>query len=346
VSGAGANRQVRLAARPRGLPGEEVWEHRSEPVPEPGEGQALVAISHISLDPAMRGWMNDARSYVPPVGLGEVMRAGGAGRVIASRDRKLPEGTYVTGIFGVQEYAVCDARSAVVVDPQRAPLERWLGALGMTGLTAYFGMLEVGRPEPGDTVLVSGAAGAVGSVAGQIARLCGCRVVGIAGGERKCEWLTGELGFHAAIDYKAEDVRRALAAAAPDGIDVYFDNVGGEILEIALAALRLHARVVICGAISQYNESEVRGPANYLSLLVNRASMTGMIVFDWAERYAEGRKRLLGWLESGELKAREHVIHGSVDDFPEALRALFDGVNVGKLVLALDRDGPSQRSVA
>jgi NADPH-dependent curcumin reductase CurA len=336
VSGPGlVNRQVRLAARPRGLPGEEVWEHRSEPVPEPGEEQVLVEVSHISLDPAMRGWMNDGRSYVPPVGLGEVMRAGAAGRVIASRDPSLPEGTYVTGMLGVQEYALSTASALLIVDPQRAPLERWLGALGMTGLTAYFGMLDVGRPQRGDTVLVSGAAGAVGSVAGQIARLCGCRVIGIAGGVQKCEWLTGELGFAAAIDYKSQDVRRALAAAAPDGIDVYFDNVGGEILEIALAALRLHARVVICGAISQYNESAVHGPANYLSLLVNRASMTGMIVFDWAERYQEGRERLLDWLASGELKAREHVRRGSVDDFPEALRSLFAGANTGKLVLAL-----------
>lgn len=338
MSGPGAvNRQVRLAARPRGLPGDEVWERRSEPVPEPGEGQALVELSHISLDPAMRGWMNDTRSYVPPVGLGEVMRAGAAGRVIASRDPGLPEGAYVTGMLGVQDYALTSASAVLVVDPDRAPLERWLGALGMTGLTAYFGMLDIGRPQRGDTVLISGAAGAVGSVAGQIARLCGCRVIGIAGGPEKCEWLTGELGFAAAIDYRSEDVRRALAAAAPDGIDVYFDNVGGEILEIALAALRLHARVVICGAISQYNESEVRGPANYLSLLVNRASMTGMIVFDWAQRYDEGRERLLGWLQAGELKAREHVVEGSVDDFPEALRSLFAGANTGKMVLALSR---------
>src|SRR6059058_2775680 len=250
------NHQVRLAARPTGLPTPDVWDHTEEPAGEPGDGEVLVQVLLLSLDPAMRGWMNEGRSYVPPVKVGAVMRAGGVGRVVASRDDRFAEGDHVSGLLNAQEYAVVPGDQLTKVDTSVAPLTTHVGALGMTGMTAYFGLLEVGALKEGDTVVVSGAAGAVGSVAGQIAKVKGARVVGIAGGPEKCAWLVDELGFDAAIDYKAQDVRRGLREHAPDGIDVYFDNVGGEILDAALANLALHARVVICGAISQYNASD------------------------------------------------------------------------------------------
>ena len=333
---ASQNRQVRLGARPVGLPTADDWQHTTEDVPEPGEGQFLVRTEYVSLDPAMRGWMNDARSYIRPVRIGEVMRAAALGRVIASNHPGFAVGDHVTGTFGVQEYAVSDGRGVIKADPERAPLPTYLGVLGLTGLTAYFGLLDVGKPREGDTVVVSGAAGAVGSVVGQIAKHLGCRVVGIAGGPEKCRSLTEEFGFDAAIDYRSGDVRAGLKEHAPDGVDVYFDNVGGEILDHVLARLRLGARVVLCGAISQYNATErPAGPANYLSLLVNRASMTGMLVFDYEKRYAEGMAALADWLAAGVVTARETVVDGTIDDFPEVLLKLFTGENTGKLLLRL-----------
>lgn len=327
------NRQFRLARRPTGLPVREDWNLTTEPVPAPAEGQFVVKVDYISLDPAMRGWMNEGKSYIPPVGLGEVMRAGAAGTVVESRHPNFKPGDTVSGGFGVQEYAVSDGKGVVKVDTRLAPLPVYLGTLGMPGMTAYFGLLEIGKPQPGQTVVVSGAAGAVGTVVGQIAKIKGCRVVGIAGGRDKCDWLVKELGFDAAIDYKAEDVRKALKAAAPAGIDVYFDNVGGDILDAALANLARGARIVICGAISQYNNTTpVKGPSNYLSLLVNRASMTGMVVFDYADRYAVAAREMAGWMMEGKLKARSDVVEG-FETFPETLLKLFKGENTGKLVL-------------
>ena len=327
------NRQFRLAARPVGLPKPADWTFTEEPVPDAAEGTLVVKVLYVSLDPAMRGWMNDAKSYIAPVALGSVMRAGGVGRVVASKHARFAVGDHVVGMFGVQEYAVSDGKGVHRIDPALAPLPVWLGALGMPGMTAYFGLLDVGKPRPGDTVVVSGAAGAVGAVVGQIARIKGCRAIGIAGGAAKCAYLTGELGFDAAIDYKSEDVRAALARHCPKGIDVYFDNVGGDILDAALARLAMHARVVICGAISQYNSTTgIRGPANYLSLLVNRASMTGMLVFDYADRYDEAARDLGAWRAAGTLKTREDVVDG-LDRFPDALLMLFRGENMGKLVL-------------
>ena len=268
------NRQFRLAARPVGLPRASDWSLVEEPVREPGEGEFLIRIEYISLDPAMRGWMNEGKSYVPPVAIGEVMRAGGAGEVVASNHPGFPVGSKVSGLFGVQQYAMSNGKGVQRVDTALAPLPTYLGVLGMTGMTAYFGLLDVGAAKTGDTVVVSGAAGAVGMVVGQVAKILGCRVVGIAGGAEKCRWLVDELGFDAAIDYKYADLRKALREHCPQGIDVYFDNVGGEILDLALAQLAMHARVVVCGAISQYNATDgVKGPANYLSLLVNRARM-------------------------------------------------------------------------
>ncbi len=330
------NRHVRLAARPVGTPKPGDWNIMEEEVAQPKDGELLVKVTHISLDPAMRGWMNEGKSYIKPVGIGEVMRAGAAGRVIASKHPAFKEGDTVAGNFGVQQYAISDGKGVRKVDTSFAPIERYLGALGMPGMTAYFGLLDIGKPKEGDTVVVSGAAGAVGSVVGQIAKIKGCRVVGIAGGADKCRYLVDEPRFDAAIDYKSEDVKEALKRHCPKGIDVYFDNVGGDILEAALARLALHARIIVCGAISQYNAtSPPKGPANYLSLLVNRASMTGMVVFDYADRYAEGARDMAQWIAQGKLKAREDVVRGGIDAFPETLLKLFKGENFGKLVLAL-----------
>ena len=327
------NRRVLLSARPQGLPGEEHFEVDEQPVPEPGEGEILVEVSHISLDPAMRGWMRDVRSYIPPVGLGEVMRAGAVGQVVASRNPRFEEGDHVHGAFGVQTHAVSDGRGVHKVDPDGAPLPTYLGALGLTGMTAYFGLLEIGRPEPGQTVVVSGAAGAVGGMAGQIARIKGCRVVGIAGGEDKCRHVVDDLGFDACIDYKGGDVAAGLREHAPEGVDVYFDNVGNPILDTVLTRIARGARIVICGAISQYNSDRMAGPANYMMLLVQRARMEGFVVFDFASRYGEAAAEIAGWIAEGRITAREDVVPAGVEEFPSVLRRLFDGDNIGKLVL-------------
>jgi NADPH-dependent curcumin reductase len=330
------NMQCRLAARPVGLPQPSDWEHVEEDAPEPGENQFRVQVEYVSVDPAMRGWMNAGRSYVPPVEIGEVMRAGAIGRVIDSRHPDYQVGEQVFGTFGVQRYAISDGRGVTRVDTTLAPASAHLGVLGISGLTAYFGLLDVGRPEPGQTVVVSGAAGSVGTVVGQIAKIKGCRLIGIAGGAEKCRWLVEEVGFDAAIDYKGDDVRAGLREHAPDGIDVFFDNVGGAVLEEALRRLARGARIVLCGAVSQYNATEApKGPSNYMQLLVARASMTGFVIFDYAKRYPEGIAQLAKWLESGELKSYEDVVEGEIGDFPEALLRLFRGENVGKLVLAL-----------
>jgi NADPH-dependent curcumin reductase CurA len=332
------NAQWRLAARPVGLPKRSDWEWVEEPAPEPADGQFLVALEYLSLDPAMRGWMNEARSYVPPVGIGEVMRAGGIGRITESRHPKFIAGELVSGMFGVQRYAVSDGQGVRNVDTSLAPAPVHLGVLGMTGLTAFFGLLDIGRPEPGQTVVVSGAAGAVGNVVGQIARIKGCRTIGVAGGPEKCEWLTEELGFDAAIDYKAGEVRADLRQYAQNGVDVYFDNVGGELLDEVLRRLARNARVVICGAISQYNaEQPPHGPANYMQLLVQRASMTGFLVFDYAKRYPEAVAQLAEWLQDGTLISREDVVRTKLEEFPDVFLRLFRGENVGKLILELDR---------
>lgn len=330
------NTVCRLAARPVGLPKVSDWQISDEPAAAPADGEFLVQVEYLSVDPAMRTWMNAGRSYVPPVEIGEVMRAGAIGRVIESRHPDFATGDEVFGTFGVQRYAVSDGRDVTPVDTTLAPAPVHLGALGISGLTAYFGLLDVGRPQPGQTVVISGAAGSVGSIAGQIARIKGCRAVGIAGGEDKCRWLVEELGFDAAIDYKSGDLRSQLKTSAPEGIDVFFDNVGGATLEAALSRLARGARVVICGAISQYNASgELRGPANYMQLLVARASMTGFVIFDYADRYREAVVQLADWLRSGDLRSREQVVEGGIGDFPEVLLKLFRGDNTGKLILAL-----------
>jgi NADPH-dependent curcumin reductase CurA len=331
------NAQSRLAARPVGLPQSSDWSYVEEPAPEPGDGEFRVRVEYLSVDPAMRSWMNAGRSYVPPVDIGEVMRAAGIGRVIDSQHPDYDVGEYVYGVFGVQRYAVSDGSGVTRVDTTLAPPPVHLGLLGYSGLTAYFGLLDVGRPEPGQTVVVSGAAGSVGNIVGQIARIKGCRAVGIAGGPDKCRWLVDELGFDAAIDYKAGDLRSELKASAPDRVDVFFDNVGGEVLDQVLLRLARGARVVISGAVSQYNATErMRGPANYMQLLVNRASMTGFVIFDYADRFGEGVSQLAQWLKSGELKSHEDVVQGDIEQFPDVLLRLFTGQSTGKLVLALE----------
>ncbi|WP_349258805.1 NADP-dependent oxidoreductase [Steroidobacter sp.] len=327
------NHQFRQAARPVGAVKRSDFDYVEAPVRAPGDNEVLVKILYISLDPAMRGWMNEGKSYIAPVQLGEVMRAGAVGKVLESKHPKFSTGEFVSGTLGVQEYATVDGKLLTKVDPDVAPLPVYLSALGMPGMTAYFGLLDVGKPQPGQTVVVSGAAGAVGSVVGQIAKIKGCRAVGIAGGKQKCDYLTQTLGFDAAIDYKSEDVKKSLREHCPQGVDVYFDNVGGDILDIVLTQINRNARIVICGAISQYNStSGVKGPSNYLSLLVNRASMTGMIVFDYAARYGEAGREMAGWLKSGQLQTREDIVEG-LETFPETLLKLFSGENFGKLVL-------------
>jgi NADPH-dependent curcumin reductase CurA len=329
------NHQVRLAARPTGLPDASSWELTTEPVPVPESGEFVVRVSHLSIDPAMRGWMNDVRSYVPPVEIGAVMRALGLGRVTASEHPEFAVGDHVSGVFGVQEFARSDGSGVMKVDPRLAPLPTYLGALGISGITAYFGLLDVGRLKDGETVVVSGAAGSVGSVAGQIAKLKGCRVIGIAGGPEKCAWIVDDLGFDAAIDYKSEVVRQALREHAPDRVDVFFDNVGGEVLDAALTRLARGARIVISGGISQYNAEQTRGPSNYLALIAARGTMTGFVVFDYLPRYQEAITALARWRGEGKLVSREHIVDGGVRAFPETLLKLFAGENIGKLVLTV-----------
>jgi NADPH-dependent curcumin reductase CurA len=327
------NHQFRLATRPVGLPKRSDFNYTEEPAQDPGPGQLLVKVLYVSLDPAMRGWMNEGKSYVPPVGIGEIMRAGGLGKVITSQNPGYAVGDHVVGMLGMQEYALSDGKGLNKVDPRLAPLPVYLGTLGMPGMTAYFGLLDVAALKPGDTVVVSGAAGAVGMPVGQIAKIKGCRVIGIAGGAEKCQYVVKELGFDACIDYKNEDVKEALKQHCPKGVDVYFDNVGGEILDIALTQINRGARIAICGAISQYNSTTgFKGPSNYMSLLVNRARMEGFVVFDFAARYGEAAREMAGWMAQGKLKSREDVVAG-LETFPETFLKLFKGENFGKLVI-------------
>ena len=333
-----SNHQIRLAARPKGLPTRADWNFTTEPVMEPDEGGVLVKTLALSLDPAMRGWMNEGKSYIAPVGLGEVMRAGGIGEVIASKNPAFQVGETVSCTPGVQEYFLVPAadvkRSGLSrIDLTLGTQNQWLNVLGMPGMTAYFGLLDVGQPQPGETVVVSGAAGAVGQTVGQLAKIKGCRVVGIAGGPAKCAWVVSELGFDACIDYKAGNLKDGLKEHCPKGVDIYFDNVGGEILDTVLTRINRKARIVICGAISQYNNTTpIKGPANYLSLLVNRARMEGIVVFDNIDRFGIAVAELGAYLKDGRMKSREDVVIG-LDTFPETLLKLFNGENFGKLVL-------------
>ena len=337
-----SNHQVRLASRPVGLPTRDNWSFTTEPVAEPGPGGVLVKTLYLSLDPAMRGWMNEGKSYIPPVEIGAVMRAGGVGKVIASNNPAFAVGDYVNAGLDVQEYCLIPEaqikRSGMFKIDPRMGLTSWLNVLGMPGMTGYFGLMDVGQPKPGETVVVSGAAGAVGQTVGQIAKLKGCRVVGIAGGKAKCYWVVKELGFDACIDYKAGDVKAGLKEHCPKGVDIYFDNVGGDILDAVLTRITRGARIIICGAISQYNNTTpVKGPANYLSLLVNRARMEGIVVFDYADRYPLAIAEMGSYLKDGKMKSKEDVVDG-LENFPETLLKLFNGENFGKLVLQVAKE--------
>lgn len=331
-----ANRTVRLAERPTGLPGAGTWAIADEPMPVPGPGEVLVRVDQISLDPAMRGWINAGRSYIAPVEIGAVMRAGGVGEVLRSNSPAYAPGDLVHGMVGVQRFASIrtDDAGTYKIDTSLAPASNWLSILGLPGLTAYFGLLEVGALKDGETVVVSAASGGVGALVGQIAKLKGCRVIGIAGGPEKCRFVVEQLGFDACIDYKADGLYKALQAALGDQrIDVYFDNVGGPILETCMTLLAMHARVVICGAIVGYNDAaKIQGPRTYMNLLVQRARMEGFVVFDYAARYSEAQARIGAWLKAGKVRAVEDVREG-IDNFPGTLNELYSGGNFGKLIL-------------
>jgi NADPH-dependent curcumin reductase CurA len=333
------NRSWKLAARPQGAIKDTDFTWSEEPAPDAAslqEGQLLVRTLYLSVDPTQRGWM-ERDTYLPAVKIGDVMRAGGLGRVVASRAPAFSEGDLVSATTGWQDYVVLPSTGPAApiklprgVDPKNA-----MSALGITGATAYFGLLDVGKPEAGQTVVVSGAAGATGMMVAQIAKLKGCRVVGIAGGADKCRYLVDELGLDGAIDYKSDDVKAKLRTLCPKGIDVYFDNVGGDILEAALANLAMRARIVLCGAIAQYNDSDGgagRGPRNYMNLLIKRARMEGFIILDYFPRFPEAMRDLATWLAEGKLKDRVDVVEG-IENAPHALRGLFAGENLGKRVV-------------
>jgi NADPH-dependent curcumin reductase len=323
------NKQVLLARRPQGAVQEQDFSIVDTPMPSPGEGEVLVRNDWLSLDPYMRGRMNDVKSYVPPVALGEVMVGQTVGEVVESRDPAFSAGDTVLGSLGWQCYGCAKPRDLVRIDTRRAPASAYLGVLGMPGITAWFGLLEIGQPKSGETVVVSAASGAVGSIVGQLARLRGCRTVGIAGGKAKCDYVVNELGFDACIDHKAGNLLQDLRAHCPKGVDVDFENVGGAILDTLLRVMNLRSRIVLCGLIAEYNAAQPYGYTMLRSVLVNRIRMQGMIVFDWKDRYGEAIAGLGAHLAAGELKYRESVVEG-LDNAPRGLIALLKGENFGK----------------
>jgi NADPH-dependent curcumin reductase CurA len=334
----GTNRQLRLARRPTGMVDHETFELAEEPLPELADGEFLVRLAFVSIDPTNRVWIREEPSYLPPVGIGEVMRGGGAGTVVESRNDAYPVGTNVLGLLGWQEYAVCGGDVSASAVPPGVPLQHMMSVYGATGITAYFGMLEIGDPHEGDTVLVSGAAGATGSVAGQIAKIRGARVIGIAGTDEKCRWLTDDLGFDGAINYKTDDLSVRLDDLCPDGVDVFFDNVGGSTLDTVLRHLALGARIVLCGAISTYNEDDLPPPIHwYMNLVVQRARMQGFLVLDYVDRFPEAVLQLVQWVSEGRVAWRDHVVDG-LEHAPNALNMLFTGENTGKLMVRVGPD--------
>jgi NADPH-dependent curcumin reductase CurA len=330
------NRQWLLKDRPSGMVEPSNFEWSEVDVPAPGDGEFLVRNLYLSLDPAMRTWMTAMRSYIPPVEIGDVMRGACVAEVVESRNDGFRAGDQVLGTFGWQDYAVSDGGGPIPVTkvPDGVEPTLPLSVLGITSLTAYFGLKEIGKAQEGETVVVSGAAGATGSVAGQLAKHWGCRVIGIAGGQEKCAWLTDGLGFDGAIDYKGENVHQRLRELCPKGLDVFFDNVGGDVLEAALGNLAWHARIVLCGAISNYNADEPRGPRNYMNLLVRRSRMEGFVVFDYFARTDEAMAELVPMLADGTLQHREDIRDG-LERAPEALVDLYTGANTGKLLVKI-----------
>lgn len=333
------NRQWCLATRPVGAIAESNFEWKHEPVPLLEEGQIFVRNIYLSLDPTNRGWLNEGDNYLPPVAIGEVMRGFGIGVVERSRNAKFPEGTLVQGFLGWQDYAIGDGTdlNQFQKDPS-VPLTAYLGLFSFIGMTAYFGLLDIGNPKAGETLVVSGAAGAVGSLVGQIGKIKGCRVVGIAGSEEKCRWLKDELGFDAAINYKTESVLESLQHHCPNGIDVYFENVGGEILDAVLSLINLRARIVLCGLISQYNATEpVPGAYNLLNIVTRRAKLEGFIILDYLNRAQEALADLGEWYAQGKIKYRVDAIDG-LENAPRAINKLFDGTNQGKLIIRVSEE--------
>ena len=329
-----SHRVIKMASHPDGALEDDDFERVDERVPEPAEGEALVRTLYLSLDPAIRVWMNGIDTYVPGIHVGDVMRAGGLGEVVRSRNAAYTEGDLVFGMMQWSEYCIARAGpDGMMTLPRQEPITAFLSVLGVTGLTAYFGMFDVARPKEGETVVVSGAAGAVGSVAGQIGKIIGCRVVGIAGGPEKCAWITDELGFDAWIDYKSEDVAARLRETCPDGIDVFFDNVGGEILDAVLGQINLHARIALCGAISQYDTAELSpGPRNVLNLIPQRGRMEGFILLDYRDRFVDAILQLGQWVQEGRIRYAEDIVDG-LENAPAAFRRLFTGENTGKLIV-------------
>lgn len=327
------NHQWRLASRPVGMIKESDYEWTEERVPELDEGQVLVRVQYLSLDPANRGWVREGGSYMAPVDIGSVMPAGGVGTVEESRNEKFQPGDLVQGMFGWQEYLVSNGAGLNKLPQMGLPPTAFLGLFGHIGLTAYFGLIDIGKPKEGETLVVSAAAGAVGSIVGQIGKIKGCRVVGIAGSEEKCRWIVDELGFDAAINYKSEDVREGLKKHCPQGIDIYFENVGGEILDAVLERINNFARIPLCGMISNYNATKpVPGPYNFINLLTRRVLLQGFIVLDYMHRAQEGIGELIKWYMEGRLKYRIDQVDG-LREAPRVINKLFEGTNQGKLVL-------------
>lgn len=328
------NRRLVLAERPTGKVEEGTLRLENTDVPEPGPGEALAQVRYLSIDPTIRTWMDDAPGYLPPIGIGDVVRSGGVAEVLSSNSERYAPGDFVFGMTGWQDYVIADEGERMLqVLPAGVSPTAALGVLGITGMTAYFGLIDVGRVKEGDTVVVSAAAGATGSTVGQIAKLKGAaKVVGIAGGPKKCAWLIDELGFDAAIDYKNEDIGARLRESCADGIDLYFDNVGGAILDACLARLALRGRVVLCGAISSYNEHARVGPSNYSALIIRRGRMEGFIILDYFDRFPQAQAEMAGWLAAGKVKAAEHIVEG-LQHAPDALNLLFTGGNTGKVMV-------------
>ncbi len=331
----GMNRQILLAARPVGMVKESDFARREVPIAAPTDGEFLVRNIYLSLDPTIRGWMNEADTYMAAIKIGEVMRGGGIGVVVESRNPQYAAGDIVFGMFGWQDYFLASAGDPMrpMTLPKGIPLTAAISVFGITGITAYFGLLDIGQPKAGETVVVSGAAGATGSVAGQIAKIKGCRVVGIAGSDAKCTWVTNDLGFDACINYKTESVAARLRQTCPQSIDVYFDNVGGEILDTVLTMINLRARIVLCGAISMYNAVELPpGPKNYMALIIKRARMEGFIVSDFMPRFPEAAMQIAQWVGEGKVKYAVDVVEG-LENATTAINRLFTGANMGKLVV-------------
>jgi len=326
------NTKAVLASRPEGMVKESDFKIETESIRDIGEGEILIQVKTLSLDPALRGWMNAGTTYIKGVEIGAVMRCFGAGEIIDSKHSDFQTGEFVTGLLGAQSFCISDGKGLAKCDLEKGPLSYHLGVLGMPGMTAYFGLLEKGKPQSGDTVFISGAAGIVGSTVGQIAKIKACTVVGTAGSDEKCKYLIDECGFDFAINYKKEDVDQALKKHCPDGIHIFYDNVGGPLLDTALLNLAKGARVVICGAISQYNKNPNYGPHNYMKIVTARGYITGIIVFDFIQEYPKAIDDISSWLSSGQMKTKEHFVEG-IDAFPNALLMLFTGDNFGKLLL-------------